>query len=86
MGVRVLSPLPTNHKQLRIMEKNLVKADIGEFFAKMYKANKGKRIEVSLQMDSDKICIYYKDRGSFDYINLMDENPSVSDIVESVSE
>ena len=67
------------------MEKNLVKADIGEFFAKMYEANKGKRIEVSLRMDSDKICLYYKDSGLFDYINLIDENPSVNDIIESVS-
>lgn len=68
------------------MERILVKESIGEFFSKMYEANKGKRIEVSLRADSDKIAIYYKDKGTFDYLTLVDEQDDVNKLVELLSE
>lgn len=67
------------------MNKYLSKADVGVFFSKMYEANKGKKIEISLRPDECKVAIYYKDRGVFDYINILDENPNIDDIVNTLS-
>lgn len=69
------------------MEKVLERKNLGEFFTKMYDANKGKRIEVSIHMEEDKIQIYYKDRAThmFESIKIMDEYPSLDSIVESLS-
>lgn len=68
------------------MEKFLVKEYIGEFFAKMYEANKGKDMEVTLKMDANKIQIYHKGENyRFDDIVLVEERPSIEELVESIS-
>lgn len=67
------------------MEKFLIKENIGEFFAKMYEANKGKKVEVSLKADEGKVTIYYKDTGTFDYVLLVDEQKNVNRLVEILS-
>lgn len=68
------------------MEKFLVKEYIGDFFTKMYEACKQKKIEVSLRPDEDRIVIYYKDKGTFDYIPLVNEKPTIDGLVKSLSE
>jgi hypothetical protein len=69
------------------MEKFLVKEFIGEFFTKMYAANKGKDMEVTLKMGEDKIQIYNKGENyTFKHITLVDERPSIDGLVKSVSE
>lgn len=86
MGVRVSFLLPTILNDL-IMDNFLVKEYIGEFFAKMYAANKGKDMEVTLKMDEDKIQIYHKGENyKFKDIILIDEKPSIDGLVKSVSE
>lgn len=86
MGVRVSFLLPTILNDL-IMDNFLVKEHIGEFFAKMYAANKGKDMEVTLKMDEDKIQIYHKGENyKFKDIILIDEKPSIDGLVKSVSE
>ena len=40
------------------MEKFLVKEFIGEFFSKMYEANKGKKMEITLKLKEDVIQIW----------------------------
>lgn len=86
MGVRVSFLLPTILNDL-IMDNFLVKEYIGEFFAKMYAANKGKDMEVTLKMDEDKIQIYHKGENyKFKDIVLIDERPSIDGLVKSVSE
>lgn len=86
MGVRVSFLLPTILNDL-IMDNFLVKEYIGEFFAKMYAANKGKDMEVTLKMDEDKIQIYHKGENyKFKDIILIDEKPSINGLVKSVSE
>ena len=67
------------------MEKFLVKEHIGEFFTKMYEANKGKKLEVSLKVDEKKITIYYKETGTFDYVSLIDEQKNIDRLVEILS-
>lgn len=67
------------------MDKNLLKENIGEFFSKMYDANKGRRLEVTLRMSDNQIVIYNKSNTDFQYINIVDRNPSVDEIVESIS-
>ena len=67
------------------MEKFLVKEHIGEFFTKMYEANKGKKLEVSLKVDEKKIIIYYKETGTFDYVSLIDEQKNIDRLVEILS-
>lgn len=69
------------------MEKFLVKEFIGEFFTKMYAANKGKNLEVTLKMSEDKIQIYHKGENyKFQDVILVDERPSIDGLVKSVSE
>ena len=67
------------------MEKFLVKENIGEFFSKMYEANKGRKLEVSLKVDEQKIIIYYKETGTFDYVSLIDEQKNINRLVEILS-
>ena len=73
------------------MEKFLVKEFIGEFFSKMYEQNKGKTMEVTLKMDTDMIQVWNKDSKSgvkhlFTDIELVDERPTIDNLVKSVSE
>lgn len=68
------------------MNEFLVKGNIGEFFAKMYEANKEKDLEVTLKMVDGKIEVYNRDAMTFKYIRLIDEAPSIDSLVESVSE
>jgi hypothetical protein len=67
------------------MEKFLVKQDIGEFFSKMYQANKGKAVRVELRPDEEKVVVYYKESGTFEYIRLADSSPTLTTLVESLS-
>lgn len=67
------------------MEKILVKKGIGEFFSKMYETCKGKNVFVELRPDDNKIVIYYKDKGTFDYIYLADEHLSVDELIKTLS-
>lgn len=67
------------------MEKYLLKEQIGSFLTKFYEVNRGKNIDVTLDPKSGKISVYYKDKGSFDNITVIDEAPSIDSLVESVS-
>jgi hypothetical protein len=67
------------------MDKNLLKENVGEFFSKMYDANKGRRLEVTLRMDDNQIIIYNKSNAEFQYINIIDRSSSVDEIIESIS-
>lgn len=67
------------------MEKTLVKEFVGEFIKEFYAKNVGKNVEVCLDAKSEKIQIYYKDRGTFDYVTLIDKNPTVESLVQSLS-
>ena len=67
------------------MNKVLTTEYIGEFFTKMYEANKGRQIHVELRADENRIAIYYKDKGTFDYIVLTDEKPSIDGLIKSLS-
>lgn len=67
------------------MEKFLVKEYIGDFFSKMYQANKGKSMEITLKTDEDVIQIYYKDKVVFTDITLVDEKPTIDGLVKSLS-
>lgn len=67
------------------MEKYLAKEYIGEFFAKMYEANKGKKIDVSLCSEAGLIQVYYKEKGSFEYLRLTDGKPDIDGLVNSLS-
>lgn len=67
------------------MEKFLVKEYIGDFFSKMYQANKGKNMEITLKTDEDVIQIYYKDKVVFTDITLVDEKPTIDGLVKSLS-
>lgn len=71
------------------MEKTLVKEFIGEFFSKMYAQNKGKKMEITLNMDGDFIQIWNKEEGAprqFTDITLVDERPTIDGLVKSLSE
>lgn len=84
MGVRFSLLLPINQIN-NIMDKFLVKDNIGDFFSKMYQANKGKPMEVALKMNEDVIQIYYKDMVLFEDIIIVDENPTIDGLVKSLS-
>lgn len=75
----------TTTSNINIMDKNLLKENVGEFFSKMYDANKGRRLEVTLRMDDNQIVIYNKSNGEFHYINIVDSSSSVDEIIESIS-
>ena len=71
------------------MEKFLVKEFIGEFFSKMYAANKGKKMEITLKISEDVIQIWNKEPGvcpAFTDITLVDESPTIDGLVKSLSE
>lgn len=69
------------------MEKFLVKEFIGEFFSKMYEANKGKKMEITLKLNEDVIQIWNKEVGhKFTDITLVDERPTIDGLVKSLSE
>jgi hypothetical protein len=71
------------------MEKFLVKEFIGEFFSKMYEANKGKKMEITLKLKEDVIQIWNKEAGAgrtFTDITLVDERPTIDGLVKSLSE
>lgn len=71
------------------MEKFLVKEFIGEFFSKMYEANKGKKMEITLKLKEDVIQIWNKEAGTgriFTDITLVDERPTIDGLVKSLSE
>lgn len=68
------------------MEKILVKESIGDFFSKMYEASKGKNILTELRPDENRIVIYYKDKGTFDYIHLAEKAPTVDGLVQLLNE
>lgn len=67
------------------MEKFLVKEYIGEFFSKMYEANKGKDVHIELSPAEERIAIFYKEKNTFEYVNLLDERPSIDGLVKSLS-
>lgn len=67
------------------MEKFLVKEYIGEFFSKMYQANKGNNIEVTLKMNEGIIQVYHKDKVTFEDVILIDEKPTIDGLVKSLS-
>lgn len=71
------------------MEKFLVKEFIGEFFSKMYEANKGKKMEITLKLSEEVIQIWNKEAGAgrtFTDITLVDERPTIDGLVKSLSE
>lgn len=70
------------------MEKYLVKADIGEFFSKMYEQNLGKNIEVSLRLEKNEVQVYYRDRvtKSFEHLEIVDSEPTLDELIKTLSE
>ena len=87
MRVRLSPLLPHNNLIFLIMNKFITKADLGEFFAKMYEANKGKNMEVTLKLNGNEheVEIYNKAEVSFEHINILDAVPTVDDVVESIT-
>lgn len=68
------------------MEKFIVEEYIGDFFAKMYKANKGKNLEINLMLNDNKIQIYYRDRVAFEDVIIIEEKPTIDGLIKSLSE
>ena len=66
------------------MEKVLLKSNIGEFFSKMYSANKGRDLEVNLMLNDDKIQIYNREDFTFTDVLLVDENP-IEELINELS-
>lgn len=67
------------------MEKFIVEEYIGDFFAKMYKANKGKNLEINLMLNDNKIQIYYRDRVEFEDVTIIEEKPTIDGLIKSLS-
>lgn len=67
------------------MDRFIQKEDLGEFFAKMYEANRGKDIEVTLRVSEEKIEVYKRADAHFEHINIIEANPTIESIVESIS-
>lgn len=67
------------------MEKFIVEEYIGDFFAKMYKANKGKNLEINLMLNDNKIQIYYRDRVEFEDVIIIEEKPTIDGLIKSLS-
>lgn len=67
------------------MEKFIVKKNIGEFISKMYEANEGRKMEMTIEMDSSRIQIYYKDAMNFEHVTIVDEEITIGSLVESLS-
>ena len=68
------------------MEKFLVKDYIGDFFEKMYEANKDKNMEVTLMLSDNKIQIYNREKVTFTDIEIVDEKPTIDGLIKSLSE
>lgn len=70
------------------MDKILLKEHVGEFFSKMYEANRGKNIEMNFNMKNGRIQIYYKDRLSdnFDYLTIAGGLQELDTLVQSLTE
>ena len=68
------------------MEKFLLRENIGEFFTKMYEANKGENIEVTLMFNDNKIQIYNKTKVMFKDVEIIDEQPTLDGLIKSLSE
>lgn len=83
-GSSNLSPATITTSNINIMDKNLLKENVGEFFSKMYDANKGRRLEVTLRMADNQIVIYNKSNAEFQYINIIDRSSSVDELIESI--
>lgn len=88
--MRVRLPLlpPIIIKKQTIMEKYLVKENIGEFFSKMYEQNLGKNIEVSLRLEKNEVQVYYRDRvtKSFEHLEIVDSEPTLDELIKTLSE
>jgi hypothetical protein len=67
------------------MDKYLMKEQIGEFLTKFYEVNRGKNTDITLDPKSGKLQVYNKDKGSFDYIVIIDCAPCVDGLLDSVS-
>ena len=70
------------------MDKFITKNEVGKFIAKMYEACEGKAIEITLSLDKKEIQLFYKERssGMFQYINIVDEIPSLDSLINSLIE
>lgn len=67
-------------------EMYLPKAQIGEFFSKMYEMHKGADLKVSLLLDENKISIYHRMACHFIDIILVDSQPNIEEMVKSITE
>lgn len=68
------------------MENFLLKEHLGEFFAQMYQANKGKNIEVNLMLNDDKIQIYNREDYTFKDVRIIDGKPNLESLIKILSE
>ena len=88
MRVRIPLLPPINKQLIQInMDKFLSTECIGEFFSKMYEANKGKGIEVWLKMEEGTIQIYNKEKhtDAFQYVRVVTESQDIDSLVNSLS-
>lgn len=81
------SLLCCNNKQIitHMNDLLLAKKDVGLFCFKMYQANRRSAVEVTLRPEADQIVVYYKDRGHFEYISIVDEDPNLNNLVNMLS-
>jgi hypothetical protein len=68
------------------MENFLVKEYIGDFFLKMYQANKGKNMEITLMLNDEKIQIYNRDKYTFEDVKIIEEKPTIDGLIKTLSE
>ena len=68
------------------MEKFLVKEYIGDFFLKMYRANKGKNMEITLMLNDEKIQVYNRDKYTFEDVKIIEEKPTIDGLIKTLSE
>lgn len=78
--------LPASNQNKNIMENFLVKEYIGDFFLKMYQANKGKNMEITLMLNDEKIQIYNRDKFTFEDVRIIEERPTIDGLIKSLSE
>lgn len=83
-GSSILPPASNQNKN--IMENFLVKEYIGDFFLKMYQANKGKNMEITLMLNDEKIQIYNRDKFTFEDVRIIEERPTIDGLIKSLSE
>ena len=77
---------PASNQNKNIMEKFLVKEYIGDFFLKMYQANKGKNMEITLMLNDEKIQIYNRDKFTFEDVKIIEERPTIDGLIKTLSE